>query len=358
MIDDRSLQELVKDCPVVIFTGVKGFIDPNFYYLSGAKSGIFEHSILYVSSERKVIVTSKLEEGAAKTTDCEVLVFESAAHRDEIFQKLVERDDSVGINKERLTASSMEHLKSVLGGKRMLDISARLSRARMVKNQEEIKMIREASVVAARAFERSLQKLKEGMTEASFASELIYAMMDEGSSLPPYEPTVCFGENTAFPHYSPASRKLRRGDLVLMDFQPYCGRYCADVTRTVVFGKAVERVKQMYEVVKDVQMLALKGVRSGVRGSELDATIRGRIDATEFRGLFIHGLGHGIGMEIHDHPAFSKGSETVLAPNMVVTVEPGIYLTGTGGIRIEDNVVVKEDGCINLTQIPKDLLEL
>jgi len=358
MIDNHSLKELLRDCPAVIFTGVKGFIDPNFYYLSGAKTGIFEHSILYVSGERKVIVTSKLEEGAARTTECDVLVFESTAHRDEILQKLVERDASIGINKDRLTASSMEHLSSVLAGKRMLDISTRLRRARMVKNQEEIRMIREASGVAARAFERALQKLKEGMTEAAFAAELIYAMMDEGSSLTPYEPTVCFGENTAFPHYSPASRKLRRGDLVLMDFQPYCGRYCADVTRTVVFGKAGEKVKQMYELVREMQLLALKDVRSGVRGSELDATIRGRIDETEFRGLFIHGLGHGIGMEIHDHPAFSKGSESVLAPNMVVTVEPGIYLTGLGGVRIEDNVVVKEDGCVNLTQISKDLMEV
>ncbi len=181
--------------------------------------------------------------------------------------------------------------------------------------------------------------------------------MKNGAQDNAFTPIIAFGENSAEPHYFSGSRKLKKGDIVLMDFGARYKKYNSDMTRTYIFGRANEKTKRMYEVVLEAQRVGIESIKSGVKGSDVDKKAREYIDSTEFKGLLIHSLGHGVGLAVHDHPALSPNSNLVLENGMVVTVEPGVYVRGFGGVRIEDDVLVKGNGEV-LTPAPKDLIEI
>ena len=173
-----------------------------------------------------------------------------------------------------------------------------------------------------------------------------------------FETIVASGPNTSKPHALPTRRTVKKGDLVLFDMGTVVDGYCSDMTRTVVFGKADRKQKERYEVVLEAQMAALEGISAGMKCSDADFLARNRIEKAGYGPEFVHTLGHGVGLEVHESPRLSGSSGSVLKKGYVVTVEPGIYFPGWGGIRIEDLVVVTETGCQNLTEAPKELLEL
>ncbi|EQB72004.1 MAG: hypothetical protein AMDU1_APLC00014G0016 [Thermoplasmatales archaeon A-plasma] len=196
------------------------------------------------------------------------------------------------------------------------------------------------------------------MTESEVSALIAYEMMKLGASEPSFSTIVAFGENASMPHYSPGDRKLKKNDFVLIDFGARYRRYCSDITRTVVFGHASPDQREMYDVVFRAQDESMKTIKENVNGKDVDAVARKIIDSTKFKGRFIHSLGHGLGMDVHDHPALSSNYDFPLKANMVVTVEPGVYVPRVGGVRIEDDVIVKKDGFELITTAPRELMEI
>jgi len=226
------------------------------------------------------------------------------------------------------------------------------------KDDQEIALIREAAGVADRALRRTLPQLTIGMSELEVAGVLEKSLRDEGSEGFPFPSIVASGPRSALPHARSSSRVLERGDFLLMDFGAEVSGYCADVTRTVVMGKASEEQRALYEIVREANVRAATAVRVGMTGRDADAIARHYIDRAGFGELFGHSLGHGIGLEVHEAPRLARTAEAALPEGAVVTIEPGIYRPGWGGVRIEDDVVLGTDGPHILTEFPRELLEL
>ncbi|MES2179501.1 MAG: Xaa-Pro peptidase family protein [Gemmatimonadota bacterium] len=226
------------------------------------------------------------------------------------------------------------------------------------KDAAEIDNIRAAANVATRALERTLPGVRAGLTELEVAGVLEKALRDEGSEGFPFPSIVASGERSALPHARSSARALEVGDLLLMDFGAEVRGYCSDMTRTMVIGKASDDHREVYDVVRVANERAAKGVRAGMTGRDADAIARQYIERAGFGDLFGHSLGHGIGLEVHESPRLAKTAEGTLPEGAVVTIEPGVYRPGWGGVRIEDDVVLGADGPQILTQFPRELIEL
>lgn len=230
--------------------------------------------------------------------------------------------------------------------------------ARQCKDDDEVALIRAACDVAVRALGGVLGEIRVGMTELGIAGRLERALRDEGSEGFPFETIVASGPRSALPHARAGTRPVERGDFLLLDFGAIVGGYCADVTRTVVVGRADERQRAVYDVVRGANALAAAEVRVGMRGRDADALARDYIDGRDYGESFGHGLGHGLGLEVHEAPRLSRTADAVLPPGAVVTIEPGVYIPGWGGVRVEDDVHVTPAGPVVLTHFTRDLLEL
>jgi Xaa-Pro aminopeptidase len=226
------------------------------------------------------------------------------------------------------------------------------------KDGSEIARIQDAADVATRALERTLPQVKVGMSELAVAGVLEKALRDEGSEGFPFPSIVASGPRAALPHARSSSRELARGDFLLMDFGAEVGGYCSDVTRTVVMGKPTDTQREVYETVRGANERAARGVRAGMTGRDADAIARHYIDRAGYGELFGHSLGHGIGLEVHEAPRLARTADGALPEGAVVTIEPGIYRPGWGGVRIEDDVVLGADGPHILTEFPRELMEL
>ncbi len=226
------------------------------------------------------------------------------------------------------------------------------------KDPEEVDAIADAATVAIAALERTLPQIRAGQTELAVAGILEHALRDAGSESFPFPSIVASGPRAALPHARSSDRVVADGDLLLMDFGASVRGYCADITRTVVVGRASLRQRELYDVVRVANATAVAGVRPGTSGRDADALARDYIDRCGFGDLFGHSLGHGLGLEVHEAPRLARTAEALLPEGAVVTIEPGIYLPDWGGIRIEDDVHLAVDGARVLTDFSRDLLEL
>jgi Xaa-Pro aminopeptidase len=233
-----------------------------------------------------------------------------------------------------------------------------VERLRWTKHPEEVGLLERAQEVTDAAFDRVIGKLAEGVTERQVAFELDLAMREIGAERVGFDTIVAFGVNAAEPHHGPSERALRRGDVVKMDFGCVVDGYHSDMTRTVAFGEPGARLREIHALVLRAQLAGIDAIRSGITGQEADRAARSVIEDAGLGDRFGHSLGHGVGLEIHEGPTLRIGSDDVLPEGAVVTVEPGVYVPGLGGVRIEDAVVVGTDGCRPLPRTPKDLLVL
>lgn len=235
-----------------------------------------------------------------------------------------------------------------------------VERFRQIKDQEEINKLAEAERIGDLAFKEIVSFIKKywktGLTENQVALEIERIMRSNGASGTSFDSIVASGAKSSLPHAVPGDEPLKKGDFVVMDFGCIYKGYCSDMTRTVVIGEASPKQVEIYETVLKAQEAALKGIRTGMKGKEVDAIARRIITEANYGEYFGHGLGHSVGIEIHENPRFSPAEEQTIEVGMVVTVEPGIYLPQFGGVRIEDMIVVTEDGIKNLTHSPKDLI--
>lgn len=228
---------------------------------------------------------------------------------------------------------------------------------RMVKDAQEIASIRTACGIADSAFQHIHLFLQPETVELDVAMELEFFMRRQGARRPAFESIVASGEHSAIPHAEVSERRFQPGDFVTLDFGAEVEGYCSDITRTVVIGRATAEQRRIYETVLEAQLRAIEAIKSGAKGVDIDATARQVITDAGYGDYFTHSLGHSLGLMVHDGTGFSQKSEIVLEPGMVFTVEPGIYIEGFGGVRIEDDVLVTEEGAEVLTHSPKHLME-
>lgn len=229
-------------------------------------------------------------------------------------------------------------------------------RQRIIKDADEIAAIRRAQQVSDTAFAELIKTLRPGLTEKEVAVELEYLLKKNGADELSFDIIVGSGENGALCHAVPGSRKLANGDFIVFDFGSRVDGYCSDMTRTVALGEPSGKLREIYDIVLEAQLRTLEWVKPGTPLKTLDAAARDYITQKGYGECFGHGLGHGFGIEIHEAPTANPRSDEVLAPGMTITVEPGIYIEGLGGVRIEDCCVVTEDGHLNLVSTAKDLL--
>ena len=263
---------------------------------------------------------------------------------------------TVGLEATHVTWSQQRRLLDVWDGvHEVVPTSGLVECLRRTKDAGELARVREAARIADAALDQVSHLLGEGVTEIEFGIELDFAMRRLGASGPSFETIVASGPNGAKPHHRPSGRRIERGELITLDFGALVDGYCSDMTRTVCVGFPSDpQYIRMLEVVAESQAAGVAAVRAGVEASTVDRACRAVIEDAGWGEQFVHGTGHGVGLDIHESPAVSATSCDVLTTGSVVTVEPGVYLPGIGGVRIEDCVVVTDTGCDPLTRFPKD----
>lgn len=333
-----------------LIVNVEGSEYPNLRYLTGF-TGTFGILIL---AEKPVFLTDpRYTEQAQRQVDLEVVEV-----RGRWIPQLMERlralgVDRVGLGSQRTTLHLLEELRKAGEGLEFVPLGAPVEELRKVKTEAEIKKIKEAVELTEAGLEWILTRLRPGMTEREVALELEFWYRKEGTDHVAFELIVASGPNSAMPHYRGGPRSLCTGDVVLFDIGARVDGYCADLTRVVALGKPNPEVQTMYKLVLAANEAGIKAIAAGAHGKDVDAQARQVIEKAGLGEHFGHGLGHGVGLEIHEAPRLSPTSEDVLEKGNVVTVEPGLYFPGKFGIRIEDLVVVREDRAEVLSTFPK-----
>jgi Xaa-Pro aminopeptidase len=272
--------------------------------------------------------------------------------------KLQTSNIKIGFLDEYLTTRNLFQLKHLLRDVIWVPTRGLVEALTIVKDKREIENIEAAARIADLAFDRILQIIRPGVRENEVAAELEYQMKMLGSEKPAFDTIVASGKRSAMPHGIASQKRIRKGEFVTMDFGAMVNGYASDITRTVVVGKASSKQKKIYNLVKRAQAAGTKKARAGLSAKELDKHVRDIINRAGYKENFGHGLGHGLGLLVHDSPRVSPLSEDKLETNMVVTIEPGVYLEGWGGVRIEDDVVIGKGRSRILTKADKSLIEL
>ena len=261
----------------------------------------------------------------------------------------------LGYEESYLTMAEYLTYEQKLSAK-LVPFNKQINGFRAVKEDWELALMVKAQEITDAAFTEVLTKIKVGMTEKELCAELIYCLLKNGGEGLSFDPIVVSGPNTSLPHGVPGERKLREGDFITMDFGVLYQGYCSDMTRTVALGYATDEMKKVYETVLAAQAAGIAATRAGVTGKEVDGAARKVIADAGYGDCFGHGYGHSLGLEIHESPNCNPSGETVMMENMVSSAEPGIYLPGKFGVRIEDVVIFKDGGCVDITKSPKNLI--
>lgn len=265
---------------------------------------------------------------------------------------------ALGYEEHYLTVEEMDSYESKLNVKVFIGMHAQISGFRAVKEDWELANMRKAQEIADKAFSEVCTRIKAGMTEKQLQAELIYCLYKNGGEGLSFDPIVVSGPNTSLPHGVATDRVIREGDFITMDFGTLYHGYCSDMTRTVAVGYVTDEMEKVYNTVLQAQLAGIAATRAGVKGKDVDAAARQVITDAGYGDYFGHGYGHSLGLEVHEAPNCSPSGETVMEAGMVSSAEPGIYLPGKFGVRIEDVVVFTADGCENITHSPKKLIIL
>ena len=261
----------------------------------------------------------------------------------------------IAVQAQYLTLSQQATLAKKVGARALKVFDDGLLKQRAIKDSREITATRKAVRIAQQAYQRTLSFAKPGMSESHVAAYIEYQMRLLGADKAAFDTIVAVDANASLPHAIPGSRKLRSNGLLLVDWGARYRGYCCDLTRTVAIGKMPAQLRQVYAIVLEAQLAAIDAIAPGKRLKDIDAVARGVIKKAGYGDCFGHGLGHGLGLDIHEQPVLSFRSEGELEPGHLVTVEPGIYLPGVGGVRIEDDVLVTRRGRRVLSDLPKTL---
>ncbi len=346
---------------IVLMNAVDPHLDMSFFYATDLmKGGLFERSAAILKPDGSVhVLTSPLEEGLARLApEAEITIYNSQDEKAAWYKEHLGGAARVGINGAEVVHSSLEDLRTHAGGAELVDIARAILDARLVKDARELARMQRACDIASVVASEIPGMLTEGMKEYELAAEINYRMQKLGASGPSFSAIVAFGEPSAEPHYATGERKLAKGDYVLTDFGCYFERYASDITRTCVFGAGSDKHRDVYETVLRAQEAALRAIKPGVKGGDVHTAAADVIADSPYKGRFIHSIGHSLGIAVHDGGALHPRHDLILEEGMVVTIEPGIYIPGFGGVRIEDDVVVTADGYRSLTNARKNYEEV
>ncbi|MER2000028.1 MAG: Xaa-Pro peptidase family protein [Lysinibacillus sp.] len=330
--------------------------DYNRRYMTGFTGS---SGVAIISADAAVFITDfRYTEQANK----QVQGFDIVQHSGLIHQEVAEQVkklgvETIGFEQDTMTYATYELYKQVISAK-FVPVSGLIEKIRLIKTPEEINIIKVACEIADKAFSHILTYMKPGITELDVSNELEFFMRKQGATSSSFDIIVASGLRSALPHGVATNKVIEQGDFVTLDFGAYYNGYISDITRTVAVGEPNAKLVDMYNTVLESQLLALEKVGPGMTGREADAVARDYLASKGYAEAFGHSLGHGIGLEVHENPGLSMRSSTVLQPNMVVTIEPGVYIPGVGGVRIEDDIVITETGNEILTHSSKQLIIL
>ena len=328
-------------------------LSPNLRYLSGFTGS--NGALLITPGESVLFTDPRYEIQSDRETTCRIRISKGPVLLDVLTAIARRRLRRIGYEPARMTCDFYDSLESRLPAKAALfPAGGWIEELRMVKSPEELTLIRRSVEVNSRAFEQTVARLKPGMREQDLAAELEYRMRRLGAEKPSFETIVAGGANSALPHAQPGAARLAAG-LVVVDMGAMVDGYASDMTRMLHVGTPAPKVKRMYRAVLEAQLAAIDAVRPGARTAAVDGAARRVLKTYGFDQFFTHSTGHGLGLEIHEPPRLGKKDKLRLQSGMAITIEPGVYLGGFGGIRIEDTVVVTNHGVEILTPTPKDL---
>ena len=332
---------------------------PNVRYLTGytGSNGLL---LLFSTGEATFFTDPRYRIAAAAEVNCRIKVSTGAILSDVVALAARKRIRRLGFEKARLGYEQYEFLKSKLPARCELEpLAGLIETQRMVKSESEIALIRHSVDANSKAFEAALRAIRPGRTrESDLAAEIDFRMRKLGAERPAFETIVACGPRSALPHARPSSRILGQNELLLIDMGATLAGYASDMTRIVVLGRSSARIKRIYGAVLEAQLAAIDAVRPGVTAARVDREARQTLKRKGLDKAFVHSTGHGLGLEIHEPPRLGKKDKTRLQEGMAITIEPGVYLEGFGGVRIEDTVVVTETGCEVLTPTSKQLREI
>ena len=338
--------------------GVLVYNPSNMFYLSGYTG----EGLVLVTHQVCAIVTDfrYTEQAENQAPGFEVLMTEGKRSHEMIAGELCAANgiDTLYYEDDFVTVRTFEACQKNIPDVEWKSTAGAVEKLREIKDESELSLIAQACVITGEAFYRLLPNIKEGISEKELALMLDFDMMSHGASAPSFSTIVASGPNGSLPHAVPGSRKLQKGDMITFDFGARFGNYCADMTRTVALGKPSDEMLKVYQTVLDAQKMAQDAVAAGKNCRAIDSIARDYIYSKGYEGRFGHGLGHSLGIDIHENPRFSQACGDLLKVNQVMTVEPGIYLPGLGGVRIENSVVVTENGCYSLIKPDRELIIL
>ena len=325
-------------------------------------SGYTGEGIVVVAGGLRAIVTDfrYTEQAEQQAPDYAVHMISQGISHAHVAAKLLAEAGvtTVSFEDDEVTVSGFAKLEAAMPGVRFVAQKRKIEALREVKDESEVELIAKACDISCKAFEYMLGVIKPGLTELEVRFELENALYRFGAEKLAFDTIVAAGPNGSLPHAIPGTRKIEPGDMVTMDFGAKYGGYCADITRTVAVGALDAAKLKVYETVLEAQLRALEAIKPGASCQAVDGVARDYINAQGFEGRFGHGLGHSLGLDIHEDPRLSPACEATLVEGIVITDEPGIYLPGECGCRIEDTVLVTADGYRRLTTASKELIIL
>ena len=329
---------------------------PNVRYLSGFTGS---SGALLVKGDRAILFTDpRYQTQAPQESDCQVKIAKGPLLSEVLNWLLRWKVKRLGFERSRISFESYDLLKRQASEVKLRPVSDAIERLRMVKSPAEAATIRTAVELNSAAMDRALKQFRAEMTEADLVAEIEYSMRQLGADGPSFDTIVASGARTALPHAHPSSAEIKTDQLLLIDMGATVAGYTSDMTRTMGVGRVDQKARRMYEAVLESQLAAIDSVKAGALSSAVDRASRRVLRKHGLDKLFVHSTGHGLGLEIHESPRIGRTGGIPLESGMTITIEPGVYLEGYGGVRIEDTVVVTSNGCEVLTPTKKELIIL
>lgn len=347
----RLKEEIAKE-------GLDGLVITNHTnrrYMTGFTGS--EGIVLISPNEAKIIVDFRyFSQVKDEVSQLEIIESESSVFKQVISEVKKMKIKKLGYEEEDMTCSVYRKYQESLEGIELVPTAGLIEKLRVEKDESEWESLKKAANIADKTFEHILGFIKPGVTEKEIALEMEFFMRKEGADSSSFDMIIASGVRSALPHGQPTNKKVERGEMITLDFGALYEGYRSDITRTIALGEPDEQLKEIYQIVLESQIHCIKGVKPGIGCDEVDKLARDYIKSKGYGSYFGHGTGHGIGLDIHEGPSLSSQSKEILAPGMVITIEPGIYLPNIGGVRIEDDVLVTPTGYEVLTKSPKELI--
>lgn len=315
--------------------------------------------VALVSYSKALFITDfrYIEQATSQCPDYEIVKHTGPIHEEVAAAAKELGITKLGFEQDTLSYASYAQYNEAVNGE-LVPISGVIEKLRLIKTNSEIKILKDAAKIADAAFEHILGYIRPGRTELDVSNELEFFMRKQGATSSSFDIIVASGHRSALPHGVASDKVIESGDFVTLDFGAYYNGYVSDITRTVAVGQPSDELINIYNIVLEAQLRGMAGIKPGMTGKEADALTRDYITEKGYGPNFGHSTGHGIGLEVHEGPALSFKSDIILEPGMVVTCEPGIYVAGLGGVRIEDDTIITNDGNEALTHSPKELIIL